>query len=103
MIDRTDAGDPIRPELIRKIKVDPAFFVSLSEEDLLEIVRLGVGSFADVLGEGELEAEHYQEVCQREVDKRREYKEATALLRLYHKSQEDNVSEGTKKRKTSEH
>ena len=90
----TDAGEGVRPDLICKIKVDPAFFVSLSDDDLLDIVSLAAHNFAEALGQGELEAQHYQDVCQREIDKRTEYKEAAALLRLYHKTQENSGEDG---------
>ena len=105
VVDLTDAGEGIRPDLVRKIKVDPAFFVSLSDDDLLDKVSLAAHNFAEALGQGELEAQHYQDVCQREIDKRSEYKEATALLRLYHKTQEnlgeDKVSGSLKRNRKS--
>ena len=107
--DRTDAGESaegISSDLLIRIKNDPAFFISFSDENLREVINFESEQFATALGRSATEAEHYQEACQQELDRRMQFKEATELLKLLDRAQKSQESEnetpvGSKRQKTS--
>lgn len=107
--DRTDAGENeennFHSNLLIRIKNDPAFFISFSDEDLQEVIKFDRKQFAADLGKSVIEAEHSQEACQQELDRRREFRDATQLLLLLKRAQEHPGSEneesvGNKRQRT---
>jgi len=107
--DRTDAGESVEgisSDLLMRIKNDPAFFISFSDENLREVINFESEQFATALGRSASEAEHYQEACQQELDRRMQFKEATELLKLLDRAQKSQEPEnetpvGTKRLKAS--
>lgn len=104
--DGTDAGeteDSIPTDLLHKIKNDPTFFISFSEKNLENVINFDCDQFATALGKSVAEAEYSQETCQRELDRRREFKEATQLLKMLEGVQKNETLVGNKRpRPTSE-
>lgn len=103
-IDGTDAGktvDSISPDLLLRIKNDPAFFISFSDESLQDVINFDGGEFAIALGESAAEAEHKQEACQHELDRRTEFREATQLLKLLEKAHKSEITVGNKRQRTA--
>lgn len=93
--DRTDAGemtDDIPADLLIRIKNDPAFFISLSDERLQVVINIETDSLATVSGKSVIEAEHIREACQQELDRRIQLREATQLLKLYQRAQQNQES-----------
>lgn len=93
--DRTDAGektDDIPADLLIRIKNDPAFFISFSDERLQVVINIETDSLATVLGKSVIEAEHIREACQQELDRRIQLREATQLLKLYQRAQQNQES-----------
>lgn len=93
--DRTDAGemtDGIPADLLIRIKNDPAFFISFSDERLQVVINIETDSLATVLGKSVIEAEHIREACQQELDQRIQLREATQLLKLYQRAQQNQES-----------
>ncbi|PFX19277.1 DNA fragmentation factor subunit alpha [Stylophora pistillata] len=107
--DRTDAGetDGIPPDLLIRMKNDPAFFISFSDERLQDVINIKTDSLATVMGRSVIEAEHIMDTCQQELDRRAQLREATQLLKLLQRAQENQASEnesqsaGNKRLRTS--
>lgn len=107
--DRIDAGetsDSISSDLLIRIKNDPAFFISFSDENLQDVINFECEEFATALGSSIIEAKHNQEACQQELDRRMQFKEATQLLKLLERAQKSQASEnetpvGSKRQKTA--
>ena len=94
--DHIDAGETagsIPSDLLIKIKNDPAFFISFSDENLQDVINFNSELFATALGKSVAEAKHSQEACQQELDRRTEFKEATQLLKLLQRAQKHQESE----------
>ena len=106
-LDGTDAGDitnVISPELLIRVKQDPAFFVSFSDEHLQQVVDVETEALAAGLGRSKPEAKHCQDACQQELDRRTQLREATQLLKLYDMAwrHKDCEKEVTNKRQRTE-
>ena len=106
--DRTDAGETesISPALLIRIKNDPAFFVSFSDENLQDVINFETEQFSTALGRSLAEAKHSQEACQQELDRRTQFKEATQLLKLLDRAQQNQGAEnetpvGSKRQRTT--
>lgn len=102
--DGTDAGntvDSISTDLLQRIKNDPAFFISFSDESLQDVINFDRGQFAIALGKSLVVAEHYQEACQHELDRRTEFREATQLLKLLEDALEIKTAVGNKRQRTA--
>ena len=102
--DGTDAGntvDSISTDLLQRIKNDPAFFISFSDKSLQDGINFDQGQFAIALGKSLVEAEHYQEACQHELDRRTEFREATQLLKLLEDALEIKTAVGNKRQRTA--
>ena len=106
--DRTDAGETesISPALLIRIKNDPTFFVSFSDENLQDVINFETEQFATALGKSLAEAKHSQEACQQELDRRTQFKDATQLLKLLDRAQQNQGAEnetpvGSKRQRTT--
>ena len=107
--DRTDAGETaekISSDLLIRIKNDPAFFISFSDESLCDVINFETEQLATELGRSLTEAQHSQEACQQELDRRMQLREATQLLKLFeraqqHQSSENQCQSGNKRPRTA--
>ena len=106
--DRTDAGetDSISSHLLTRISTDPAFFISFSDDNLQDVINFDPEQFATALYKSLAEAKHKQEACQQELDRRTQFKEATQLLKLLDKAQQNQGAEnetlvGAKRQRTT--
>ena len=100
-----DAGDTISSELVSKIKSNPAFFVSLSDSELQDVIGYKVEDFSAALRKDRLDTKFYQEACEKELDRRMGLKEATELLKLYDRASREktlNSSEAGSKRQRND-
>lgn len=94
--DRTDAGettDNISSDLLIRMKNDPVFFISFSDERLQDVINIKSDQLAAVMGRSLTEAKHSQEACQQELDRRLQLREATQLLKLFERAQQNQGSE----------
>lgn len=108
--DRTDAGitaENISSDLLIRIKSDPAFFISFSDESLQDVINFESEQLATALGRSLAEAKHSQEACQQELDRRTQLREATQLLKLFERARQNQGSEnelqytGNKRQRTA--
>lgn len=94
--DRTDAGETaenLPSDLLIRIKNDPAFFISFSNESLHDVINFEAEQLATALGRSLTEARHSQEACQQELDSRMQLREATQLLKLFERARRNKESE----------
>lgn len=94
--DRTDAGETAQnmsSDLLIRIKNDPAFFISFSDESLHDVINYEAEQLATALGRSLTEAQHSQEACQQELDRRMQLREATQLLKLFERARQNQSSE----------
>ena len=93
--DRTDAGetDSISSDLLTRISTDPAFFISFSDDNLQDVINFDPEQFATALDKSLAVAKHKQEACQQELDRRTQFKEATQLLKLLDRAQQNQGTE----------
>ena len=90
-LDMLDAGEILPSEIVYKVKSNPAFFVSLSDNELQSIVDVRVEDLSVAIGKNRLDAKIYQEACEKELHRRTEIKEATELLKLYDKASREKT------------
>jgi len=94
--DRIDAGETtenISSDLLIRIKNDPAFFISFSDESLQDVINFETEQFSTALGRSLAEAQHSQEACQQELDRRMQLREATQLLKLFERARQNQANE----------
>lgn len=94
--DRIDAGETtenISSDLLKRIKNDPAFFISFSDESLQDVINFETEQFSTALGRSLAEAQHSQEACQQELDRRMQLREATQLLKLFERARQNQANE----------
>lgn len=94
--DRIDAGETtenISPDLLIRIKNDPAFFISFSDESLHDVINFETEQLSTALGGSLAEAQHSQEACQQELDRRMQLREATQLLKLFERARQNQANE----------
>ena len=94
--DRIDAGEAaenISSNLLMRIKNDPAFFISFSDESLHDVINFELEQLSSALGRSITEAQHSQEACQQELDRRMQLREATQLLKLFERAQQNQATE----------
>ena len=65
---------------------DPTFFVSMDNQDLEKIVDKDPNLASKELNKTAEEVKVYQAACERELERRRELRDATELLHLYHRA-----------------
>lgn len=106
--DRIDAGETtetISSDLLIRIKNDPAFFISFSDESLHDVINFETEQLSTALGRSLAEAQHSQEACQQELDRRMQLREATQLLKLFERARQNqdygnDVQSGNKRPRT---
>lgn len=94
--DRIDAGETeenISSNLLMRIKNDPAYFISFSDESLRDVINFETEQLSTALGRTLTEAQHSQEACQQELDRRMQLKEATQLLKLFERARQNQANE----------
>lgn len=91
-MDHTDASIPISEFLVQQMRKNPIFFVSFSDDQLQTVIDCDLAYLSMVLGGQDKEARHFQETCQRELDKRAEMHEASELIKLYDKGIRQNAA-----------
>lgn len=94
--DRIDAGETtenISPDLLIRIKNDPSFFISFSDESLHDVINFETEQLSTALGRSLAVAQHSQEACQQELDRRMQLREATQLLKLFERARQNQANE----------
>lgn len=94
--DRIDAGETaenISSNLLMRMKNDPAYFISFSDESLRDVINFETEQLSTALGRTLTEAQHSQEACQQELDRRMQLREATQLLKLFERARQNQASE----------
>lgn len=83
--DMVDGGKPLEAKVKQRIISDPAFYVSLDEEQLERVTSLEPNFASKELNKTIEEVRLCQESCERELSRRQELRDAYELMKLYQK------------------